>query len=76
MPLDIDRKLFYFLYVMHSDNIFSQYLVTPLSSIIHPIDEIGLETFKILINQIDSKEELPIVKKMINSSLELRDSVQ
>jgi len=62
--------------IAFSDNIFSQYLVTPLSSIIHPIDEIGLETFKILINQIDSKEELPIVKKMITSSLELRDSVQ
>jgi LacI family transcriptional regulator len=62
--------------IAFSDNIFSQYLVTPLSSIIHPIDEIGVEAFKILIDNIDSKEELPIVKKMINSSLELRDSVQ
>ena len=61
--------------IAFSDNIFSQYLVTPLSSIIHPIDEIGLETFKILIKNIDSKEKLPFVKKMINSTLELRDSV-
>ena len=62
--------------IAFSDNIFSQYLVTPLSSIIHPIDEIGLETFKILIKNIDSKEKLPFEKKMINSTLELRDSVQ
>ncbi|MCK5456484.1 MAG: LacI family DNA-binding transcriptional regulator [Melioribacteraceae bacterium] len=61
--------------IAFSDNIFSQYLVTPLSSIIHPIDEIGLETFKILIKNIDSKEKLPFEKKMINSTLELRDSV-
>lgn len=62
--------------IAFSDNIFSQYLVTPLSSIIHPIDEIGLETFKILIKNIDSKEKLPFERKMINSTLELRDSVQ
>ena len=61
--------------IAFSDNIFSQYLVTPLSSIIHPIDEIGLETFKILIKNIDSKEKLPYEQKMINSCLELRDSV-
>jgi len=62
--------------IAFSDNIFSQYLVTPLSTIIHPIDEIGLEAFKILIKNIDSKEKLPFEKIMIKSSLELRDSVQ
>ena len=44
--------------ISFADNIFSPYLMTPLTTINHPRAEIGKQAFKLLLKQINSKTDL------------------
>ncbi|VAX16516.1 Transcriptional regulator, LacI family [hydrothermal vent metagenome] len=61
--------------VAFADSIFSPYLVKPLTTISHPLYEIGSKAFNLLLEHIESgEEELPPTQIMINTQFDIRET--
>ena len=57
-----------------TDNIISPYLVCPLTSISHPLREMGKKAFDLLIKHVESKDHLPITEEIIKTQFYVRKS--
>jgi len=62
--------------IAYADNVFSPYLMTPLTTVSHPLQMIGTSAFNLLMQHLDSKEPLPFSKIILQSNLEKRKSVE
>jgi len=62
--------------IAYADNVFSPYLITPLTTISHPMQEIGNRAFDLLLEHITSKTQLPFSKVIVKSQLQIRKSVR
>jgi len=60
--------------VAFADSIFSPYLVKPLTTISHPLYEIGSKAFGLLLEHIESKEELRPTQIIINTQFDIRET--
>ena len=60
--------------VAFADSIFSPYLIKPLTTISHPLPEIGSKAFNLLLEHIESKEKLPPKQIMINTQFDIRET--
>ena len=58
--------------VAFADSIFSPYLVKPLTTISHPLYEIGSQAFNLLLKNIESKKALPISQIILNTQSDIR----
>ena len=58
--------------VAFADSIFSPYLVKPLTTISHPLYEIGSQAFDLLLKNIESKKALPISQIILNTQSDIR----
>jgi LacI family transcriptional regulator len=62
--------------IAYADNVFSPYLIVPLTTISHPLQEIGTRAFNLLKEHMESESSLPFSKIVIQSQLEVRNSVK
>ena len=62
--------------IAYADNVFSPYLVVPLTTVSHPLDEIGNRAFGLLKEHMEAKEPIPLSKIVIQSNFEIRGSVK
>ncbi len=60
--------------IAFADSIFSPYLVKPLTTISHPLYEIGSKAFNLLLKNIESKEILPISQIILNTQSDIRET--
>jgi len=59
----------------YTDTILSPYLVKPLTTISHPLEEIGKKAFSILLDHIeDHDKSLPITKAVVKTTFNLRET--
>lgn len=57
-----------------TDTIFESYYKSPVSTISHKVKDIGIKTFEILFNQMNTKKELPYSKVIIEATFTNRNS--
>jgi LacI family transcriptional regulator len=62
--------------IAYADNVFSPYLLTPLTTVSHPLLEMGQKAFELLRKQMESKSQPPCSKIVVQSQLEIRKSVK
>ncbi|TFG94287.1 MAG: LacI family transcriptional regulator [Calditrichales bacterium] len=62
--------------IAYADNVFSPYLVVPLTTVSHQLDEIGNRAFGLLKVHMEAKEPIPLSKIVIQSNFEIRGSVK
>ena len=60
--------------VSFTDTEYSPYLITPLTTISHPVKEIGEKAFKLLLKHMESKYSLPSSKIIVETELIVRKS--
>lgn len=58
-----------------TDTEFAPYLSPPLTTVSHPLNNIGDMAFDILASRIDSNEDIPFVKKVLQTKFIQRNSV-
>ncbi len=58
-----------------TDSIVAPYLMTPLSSISHPLQDMGRRAFELLLEHINSKGTLPFSKIIVKTQLHIRESI-
>jgi len=58
-----------------TDSLHSEFLSTPLSTVSHPLQEIGEKAINLLFKHIKSSKKLPFEKIMVETILTIRDSV-
>jgi len=56
------------------DNVLSPYLFCPLTTISHPLDEMGKKAFAVLLDHMQSKETRPNAKIVVKTQLNKRSS--
>jgi LacI family transcriptional regulator len=61
--------------IAYADNVFSPYLFVPLTTVSHPLTEMGHRAFHLLREHMEAKEPLPFSKIVIQTQFEIRDSV-
>ncbi len=61
--------------IAYADNVFSPYLFVPLTTVSHPLAEMGHRAFGLLREHMEAKEPLPVSKIIIQTQFEIRDSV-
>ena len=57
-----------------TDTIYASYFSYPISAVTHRVEEIGIKTFEILFKRINSTEELPYSKVIVETNFENRNS--
>lgn len=57
-----------------TDNIISPYLVCPLTTISHPLREMGSKAFELLIKHVETKDYLPCSEEIIKTQFNVRKS--
>ena len=62
--------------IAYADNVFSPYLVTPLTTVSHPLQEMGERAFHMLKEHMESKKPIPYSKIVVQSQFEIRESVK
>ncbi len=62
--------------IAYADNVFSPYLVTPLTTVSHPLQEMGDRAFHMLKEHMESKIPIPYSKIVVQSEFEIRKSVK
>lgn len=62
--------------IAYTDSVFAPYLVKPLTTVSHPLLEIGKCAFNLLKEHMESKTRLPYTQTIVESKLEIRDSVK
>jgi LacI family transcriptional regulator len=62
--------------VAYADNVFSPYLLTPLTTVSHPLSEMGDRAFHLLKEHMEAKQPLPYSKIVVQSQFEIRNSVK
>jgi LacI family transcriptional regulator len=62
--------------VAYADNVFSPYLIKPLTTVSHPLTEIGTRAFELLKAHMESNKPLPYSKIVVQSCFEERQSVK
>ena len=62
--------------IAYADNVFSPYLITPLTTVSHPLTEIGTRAFELLREHMESKKSLPYSKIVVQSQFDERKSVK
>ena len=58
-----------------TDSIVSPYLVAPLTTISHPLQQMGSRAFRLLLNNLNAKEHLPTSKIVVKTTMHVRGSV-
>ena len=58
-----------------TDSLYSEFLSTPLTTISHPLQEIGEKSINLLFKNINAKEQLPYEKIVVKTNLTIRDSI-
>jgi len=58
-----------------TDSLYSEYLSTPLSTISHPLQDIGEKSINLLFKHINAKGKLPYEKIIVKTQLNFRDSI-
>jgi len=61
--------------IAYADNVFSPYLLTPLTTVSHPLLEMGDRAFHLLKEHMESKNPIPYSKIVVQSKFEIRESV-
>ena len=61
--------------IAFTDTIYSPYLVCPLTTISHSVQEIGKKAFEILLNQMTTDEALSCSKIVIETEFTIRNSI-
>ena len=56
------------------DSYCSPYLICPLTTISHPLQEMGKQTFQLLLKHIESKKTLPFSKVIVETQFNIRQS--
>lgn len=56
------------------DNYCAPYLICPLTSISHPLQEMGKQAFKLLLKNIESKKTIPFSKVIVETQFNIRQS--
>jgi LacI family transcriptional regulator len=59
-----------------TDFICSEYWMTPMSTITHPLPEMGEEAFNLLLQHMQSDTPLPYSKIVVKTSLTIRESIK
>ncbi len=57
-----------------TDNIISPYLVCPLTTVSHPLQEMGKKAFDLLIKHIEAKDHLPCTEEIVKTQFIVRTS--
>ncbi len=57
-----------------TDTILSPYLICPLTTVSHPLKEMGQKAFSLLLKHIETKENLPKSKIVVTATLDIRKS--
>jgi len=57
-----------------TDSIVSPYLISPLTTISHPLQQMGSRAFRLLLNNLDTKEKLPVSKIVVKTTMNVRNS--
>ncbi len=58
-----------------TDSLYSDFLSTPLSTISHPLQEIGEKSINLLFKHINSEKQLPYEKIIVKTKFTARDSI-
>ena len=58
-----------------TDSLYSEFLSTPLTTISHPLHEIGEKSINLLFKHINSNEALPYEKIVVKTRLTIRNSI-
>ena len=62
--------------IAYADNVFSPYLVTPMTTISHPLQEMGKRAFDLLLEHMESKTPIPYSKIVVQSEICIRGSAK
>ena len=57
-----------------TDTILASYFISPVTTVSHKVEEIGIKTFEILFEHMNSSEELPYSKVIVETNFINRDS--
>jgi LacI family transcriptional regulator len=57
-----------------TDSMLSPYLISPLTAISHPLQQMGSRAFGLLLNNLNSKEQLTISKIVVKTTMHVRGS--
>ena len=57
-----------------TDSIVTPYLVCPLTTITHPLQEMGRRAFQLLLDNLKTKESLPLSRIVVNTKMSIRKS--
>ncbi len=60
--------------IAFTDTIFASYFISPVSTVSHKVEDIGIKTFEILFEQMNSADELPYSKVIVETFFVDRNS--